>query len=415
MKMETCPKCGASNPASKPYCEACGASLGGSEARGKLAAQVPRKSEARREARELESAWETAQLRKSLSSSGGWNILWGIVAIFTALATIEQSGCNAVLLLIGLFLIGAGIAARRSPGPSTLQANGMALLLVGGWNISISLLAMSAGDSSQSFWIVLGILQVIWAIQRFVQSSKFARVQHVPESTIAQAESLVKYIQRAKLTAAGDLIKFRAGRKNWKGQLAPEIVTLVAGNAQEVRFVPADEFALTAQGEATPGKQAKVSIRAGADTWTGKMPYESLQRYENWKAGLMAPPEEVEVTAPAEAAPPTPAGPGIICPHCGHENPSGYSFCTGCGKPLAQQPEPSPPAPELEVAPATSGTEATLESPPEDVAHAAEEVVEEIPTMAPVTGNGKAARSVMEALQSGESTVAPPESSGGDE
>lgn len=353
-----------------------------------------------------------------LARRGGGISFGGIVAIFTALASIEQSGCNAVLLLIGLFLIGAGIAAWRSPGPGTLQANGVALLLVGGWNIGISLLAMSAGDSSQGFWIVLGIFQVVWGIQRFTQSSKLARVQYIPESTIARAESLVKHVQRAKVTTADDLIGFRAKGKNWKGQLTPEVVTLVAGNAQEVRFVAPDEFALTAQGEATPGKQTKVSIRARADTWTGKMPYESLQRYENWKAGLIAPLEEVEeVTAPAVTPTPAPAGPGVVCPYCGHENPSGYSFCTGCGKPLAQQPAPPPPALELEVAPATSGTEAALESPPEDVAQAAEEVVEEVPTIAPVTSSGKAARSVgvMGALQSGESTVAPLESSGGDE
>ncbi|MBC7250129.1 MAG: zinc ribbon domain-containing protein [Anaerolineae bacterium] len=405
MKMETCPKCGASNPASKLYCEACGASLGGSEARGKLAAQVPRKSEARREAQELESAWEAAKLRNSLRSSGGWNIFWGIVAILTALATVEQSGCNAVLLLLGLFLIGAGIAAWRSPGPSTLQANGVALLLVGGWNIGISLLALSAGEPSQSFWIVLGGFQVIWAIQRFAQSSKFGRVQHVPESTIARAESLVKQVQGARGGTAGDLITFRARSKNWKGQLAPEIVTLVAGNAQEVRFVPADEFALIAQGEVKPKKQVKVSVRVGTDTWTGKVPYESLQRYENWKSGLRTASEEEK--APTATPAPTSGEQKVICPHCGHENPSGYSFCTGCGNPLAQQPTPSPPVPELEVAPATSGTEAALES--------SEEAVEELPTAAPATGSGKAARSVMEALQSGESTIAPIDSSGGGE
>ena len=241
--------------------------------------------DARHKARELEDAWEAAQLRKALRSSGVWSILWGAFAILGGFASLEQSGLNALLILIGLFLVGTGIAAWRKPSPGALQADAAALLLVGLWNIAITLMS---GDSSQSFWAIAGVVQIIWAAQRFAKRSKFAQVQHVPESLIAHVEALVSRIQRAKVAAAGDLVEFQAKGKRWKARLAPDVITLVAGNAQEVRFTPREGFTLTAQEEAVPGKRAKASIKVQADTWTGRASYQSLQRYEDWQAGRLA-------------------------------------------------------------------------------------------------------------------------------
>ena len=246
--------------------------------------------DARHTVRELEDAWEAAQLRKALRSSGGWSILWGAFAILGGLASLEQSGCNGVLVLIGLFLVGTGIVAWRKPSPGALQADAAAMLLVGLWNIAITL---TSGDSSQSFWAIAGVVQIIWAVQRFAKRSKFDQVQHVPESLIAHVEALVGRIQRANVPTTGDLIQFQAKGKRWKGHLTPEMVTLVAGNAQEVRFAAREEFALTAQEEAVPGKRVRTLIRVKTDTWTGRVPYESLQRYEDWQAGRLAPPEMV--------------------------------------------------------------------------------------------------------------------------
>lgn len=280
---KTCPQCGESNPAINLSCVACGASM--------IGVKTDKEPEARRQTvRELEDAWEAAQQRKNLRSSGGWSILWGAFAILGGLASLEQSGCNGVLVLIGLFLVGTGIAAWRKPSPGALQADAAAMLLVGLWNIAITL---TSGDSSQSFWAIAGVVQIVWAVQRFARHSKFTRVQHIPESLITHVEALVGRIQRANVAATGDLIEFQAKGKRWKGQLAPEMVTLVAGNAQEVRFAPREGFTLTTQEEAVPGKQVKTSIRVKADTWTGRMPYQSLQRYEDWQAGRLAPPEMV--------------------------------------------------------------------------------------------------------------------------
>jgi len=181
---------------------------------------------------------------------------------------------------------GSGCAAWRSPNPTTLKVDAAGLLLVGLWNLGISVINLAAGNASQSLWIFLGIIQIIWAVQRFRQSSKFTQVQHVPGHLIQRVETLVKHIQRAKASTASDLIEFRANGKRWKGQLTSEMVVLVAGKAQKVRFALPDEFALTPQKETEPGKRVKASFRVQADTCRGNVPYESLRRYEEWKTKL---------------------------------------------------------------------------------------------------------------------------------
>ena len=57
--------------------------------------------------------------------------MWGLFAIVTGLAPLEAAGLNAVLVAIGLFLVGTGIAAWRAPGPTTATLDAVALLTVG--------------------------------------------------------------------------------------------------------------------------------------------------------------------------------------------------------------------------------------------------------------------------------------------
>lgn len=240
-------------------------------------------------ARELRNAWKAGQLRASLRSSGGWSILWGIVAIVTGATTLKQADCNAVLLLIGLFLLGAGIAAWRAPSPTTLRLDAASLLTVGLWNIVITILNITAGNTSQGFWGFLGLMQIVWAVQRFVRAGQFNQGQAASDSLIAEAQSRVRDVRQANRATTPDLIGFQAKGKSWKARLSGEVVTLVAGAAQEVHFVPSEAFSLVAQEEVEPRRQGRCTIQAGTETWSGKASYESLQRYEQvWKASLVA-------------------------------------------------------------------------------------------------------------------------------
>lgn len=231
--------------------------------------------------RELEKAWETAKLRRDLRSSGRWSILWGLLTIVITVGPLQKSDLNVVPVLMGLLLIGTGVAARRSPKRSTLLADASALLLVGGWNIAITLLTT---NTLASFRLILGLVQTILAIPRFARYPHFVRAGHAAEPLIANTERLVTSIQETQQTNPGNLIEFQAEGKYWKGQLSPGMVTLVAGNARQVRFLSPDVFALTSQDGSEPMERVKVLITVEGDTWKGKTSYESMQQYKDWKA-----------------------------------------------------------------------------------------------------------------------------------
>jgi hypothetical protein len=246
--------------------------------------------------RELEKAWETAKLRRDLRSSGGWSIVWGILTIIVALFPPQHSDFEAVSILMGLLLIGAGVTAWRSPKRGTLLADASALLLVGGWNIAITLLTT---NTLASFRPILGLVQTILATPRFARYPRFVRAGHAAEPLIANTERLVTSIQETQQTNPGNLIEFQAEGKYWKGQLSPGMVTLVAGNARQVRFLSPDVFALTSQDGGEPRERVKVSITVEGDTWTGKTSYESMQQYKNWKAAQTKSAGGIEDTKPS--------------------------------------------------------------------------------------------------------------------
>lgn len=235
---------------------------------------------------ELEAAWKIAKLRRDLRSSGGWSIFWGILTISTALGSLQRSDSNTVPIFIGILLFVTGIAVRRSPNLNTLLADASALLLVGAWNIGTTLLTR---DTPENLGLILGVVQTIWAIRRLARYPRFLRAGQAAESLIANTERLVTSIQETQQTDPGDLIEFQAKGQYWKGQLSPAGITLVAGNARQVRFLPPDAFALIGQDGTEPMAWIKVSINVAGNIWIGKTSHESLQRYKNWKATCNVP------------------------------------------------------------------------------------------------------------------------------
>ena len=360
-----CPWCGEDNPEynrsifAQEFCIACGGSMARVEARA---------------VQELETAWEVVKLRQILRRSGGGSIFWGIVAVFVGFALLQESGLNFLLVPIGLFLIGTGIATRRSPGPSTLQVDAFAMLLVGGWNIIILL--------TGNYFGVIGIFQIIGAIQRFAQQSKFNQMHYVSESRIIQVETLVARAQKANNTA-DNLIQFQAKGKNWKARLAPEVVTLVAGNAQQIRFVSDSQFALTTETEVTSGKQAKVSIQVGSDTWPGEIFPESLERYEVWKTE-----------------------PKVRLPEVNHKHPVSSSLEpfkeAQEQEPATEIPQPIPESKSLQEADTLPPVQETLTSSPEtETPSPLSPEIEAKPAETPVTDSGKTSQQIPAVMQSG--------------
>ncbi len=109
---------------------------------------------------------QTAQMYKRLKSGGIGSIIFGIIAIAFGLASAGQNPINAGLAVIGLFLLAEGIWLLASPQPIGLIVDGIALCVLGIWNMMITIYNTSHAGGGGGF-AILGIMQIVWGIQSF--------------------------------------------------------------------------------------------------------------------------------------------------------------------------------------------------------------------------------------------------------
>jgi hypothetical protein len=280
----TCSHCGKLNAEGKRFCGQCGARLGERTTPASSKQDMPTMGE-------LQEAWQAVRVRRDLRSSGAWNVLMGILILGAGATYIQGSSCNAALFAIGLLLIGTGIALWSKPSPATSLLSAIAMLLAALWNAVLFVVAIAGSDPS--IRVVGGpafFVPILFAVMYFRTHARFMRTQHVSPRLITDLDRETRQIQKAKLAAGDDLIAFRARGRNWKGRLGAERVTLVTRNGGKACFASPDEFVIAAPQGIAQGRRGRVTIQAGTEAWTGQAPYESLARYERWKATRQTPP-----------------------------------------------------------------------------------------------------------------------------
>ncbi|HSC77053.1 MAG TPA: hypothetical protein VLB32_00700, partial [Candidatus Acidoferrales bacterium] len=83
------------------------------------------------EAAELQRAADFRTVRKTLRPAAFGSIVFGVIAIGMGIASLEDSPVNAVLVLLGLGLLGEGIWILVQPTPVGMIVDGIALCLLG--------------------------------------------------------------------------------------------------------------------------------------------------------------------------------------------------------------------------------------------------------------------------------------------
>jgi len=94
--MDTCPHVETSRSSDREYCPACGAP----------AVRTPQT---------MTNAWQAYRQRRTLGSSGAWNILWGVLIMGSGMIMLRESGLNALLPVHWPLLIGTGSPAWAAP------------------------------------------------------------------------------------------------------------------------------------------------------------------------------------------------------------------------------------------------------------------------------------------------------------
>jgi hypothetical protein len=221
----------------------------------------------------------------------GWAcVMFGVINMGIALMfTVQLHPINAALALIGLFLLAAGVWCLVLPGAEGVLANGIALILVGLWNILITVLNAVAGEPPRIWWALFGAIQIAAAVQGFQKYSRFSRAlrYRVSRDELAMMDTLVKTILKANSKEDEAIIGFQVRgytqEKVWRGQLGQDAAIFVEKTSNETLVCDRTEVSIKPQGAVLFGNSLKARVRIGDQTWEATISPQSFDRFRDWK------------------------------------------------------------------------------------------------------------------------------------
>jgi hypothetical protein len=242
---------------------------------------------------ELQKVSDYRSVRKTLRPAGIGSIIFGILALVMGVILLEDNPLNIVLALIGLFLLIEGIWLTASPTPTGMILDGIALMVLGAWNVLVTIANAAAGSGSTSTVAVLGIFQIWWGIQSFKRYGRFKNVStdKLPEESVRYVDDLVKGIAKSKAAKEPDIIQFQISSGQppvWKGRLLADAALCVSANGQEAVIARKNDVSITAEGKVLLGKNLKASFQFGDRIFKGSIAPEFFDRYQAWKTGVVA-------------------------------------------------------------------------------------------------------------------------------
>jgi hypothetical protein len=227
---------------------------------------------------------------RALRTMGWGGIVFGLINIGLGIAfVVSLHPINAVLALIGLFLLLSGVWCLVLPGAEGVITNGIALILVGVWNIIVTVLNLAAGANPQVWWAVFGVFLIAAAVQCFQKYARFAEaLRHgVSQQEKAMMDGLVKAILKANAKEDEDIITFQvrtfAQQKEWRGQLRQDVAVFVEKMSKEVLVAPRAGVRITPHGKALLGKSLKATVKIRDHTWEALLSPKAFDRYRDWK------------------------------------------------------------------------------------------------------------------------------------
>ncbi len=227
-------------------------------------------------------------IRKILRPSGIGSIVFGLIAIAMGFRGMGDNPINVILGLIGIFLLVEGVWIVTSPTPFGMIVYGVALIIVGLWNIIITI-TNSVSDGGHSFFAILGGWQIIWGCQSFGRYKRFSKlpINKPSDETVKIIDDIVNELTKAKTKDAQDVIEFQTKNqiKNqiWKGRLAQDSAIFVQAAGQDVVFAKKSQVRIDKQGKVLIGKTIKAAFTLGDRNLNGTIDPDTFERYESWK------------------------------------------------------------------------------------------------------------------------------------
>jgi hypothetical protein len=241
--------------------------------------------------RRLQQVADYRTVRKTLRASGIGSIVFGSLALVGGVA----APFDPILTGLGLVLLGTGLWNTFAPRPTGILVDGITLLLVGLYNIGGAALSAGHGAAGPSLWVKLGIFQLIWGGQAFMRFRRFRDAFQDPPGDVelTQLDGEVSALWKANSKQATDVIEFTTAglmhAAKWKGRLDDGFALLATANGAEVRIVMKEAFEIEDRGKGLIGSSHRVALKLAGKNRSGAMGLASLERYQQWKTGVVIP------------------------------------------------------------------------------------------------------------------------------
>jgi tetratricopeptide (TPR) repeat protein len=247
---------------------------------------------------ELQRASDYLLRSDTMRHGGLWGIIWGLIAIVMGFSSMDAAPINAVLGILGIFLVLEGLWIAFAPTPAGLIADGVAISAVGLWNVFI-------GFQSPSLFLCLGGWQIFQAYKSFGRYKSFSTLysNKPSEADLNAVNQTSKSITQMRCQRTPDLIEFQIGRREWKARLLRNSAVIVQASGY-VEFLGKAQIRIDRLGNSLVGTSIKVNITTGKKSFNGTISPKSFGRYEAWSGGTNLSSETVEagMEAPSKAS-----------------------------------------------------------------------------------------------------------------
>jgi len=242
----------------------------------------------RTDAEKIQRAANWRALRGLLRTGGIGSIVFGGIAIYLGLDALSEDGpdLNGILVAIGGFLVLEGIAVIALPRAPGLIAEGLALLLIGLWNLVVAV------TNNASWMGVLGFYQILWAVQSFRRYPRFRRVgPDVQPETLAWFDATVAALKKADLANDPTVVAFTGKQSIWRGEFnEPMYRARLFPDGMFLYKLSGDDTVVARHSNVvfTPGKPKKLGFAGRLSIGGRTMPVtllgDGLQRLNTWRS-----------------------------------------------------------------------------------------------------------------------------------
>jgi hypothetical protein len=237
---------------------------------------------------ELKKAGDSRMIQKLLRPAAIGSIVFGVIAVVLGIQGAKDLPINVVLALIGIFLFIEGIWCAAAPKPVGLVVDGIALIILGIWNILVTFSNISAGAQSMSGFIVLGIWQIVWGIQSINRYKHYAHLSGVTisQESVQNLDNMAANIKEASVSGDESMIEFQIKtlfkKTSLKGKLIEGMILFV-GPKNEFFMDEIPKIKIKPLKAGSTANPMRASLYIAGITLLGEITRESMDRYQRFQ------------------------------------------------------------------------------------------------------------------------------------